>query len=393
MDCTLEQATAHSRCVRAVPQSNGLFSRATRVDRVLIEGDVPAVYALKDVWRQTCRRRDNPIHQYCTRTGKDSRGMVRSLELFSSHSQHGHSYRQTNSTDGDNDLAERRHLRALITPVGIPLTTYPNTKSLVNGLRAAVHHHLIAYEAGVLHRNVNEGNIIFDEVTLEAFLVSFDYAELTPRGLERLSARVLDANEDKYTTSDKRFNELSGTFPFLAIQLLRATPESRVIHNAGHDLESVYWLLVWIILRHTEHTLDSNACHELFDRDLSTAANHKDAWLSKPTPLDANHPLYIVAEHLRHLVTLQNPVVRPPPPAIPGLPPIPSRPVDQAVEISHALVLAIFDAVLSMPGWPENDKARPFVAQARSLSNSRARRSEARIPSSEATSRLQFQVI
>ncbi|KAJ7497689.1 hypothetical protein FB451DRAFT_955550, partial [Mycena latifolia] len=46
-----------------------------------------------------------------------------------------------------------------------------------------------------------------------------------------------------------------GTYPFLAIEVLKhsrdRTAEHR--HEVKHDLESFYYLLIWLVLRHTDH--------------------------------------------------------------------------------------------------------------------------------------------
>ncbi|KAJ7749057.1 hypothetical protein DFH07DRAFT_923292 [Mycena maculata] len=383
---SLEVATAHSRWVRAVQrqgdkdvgvrcftigpplcESDGLFSRATRVDRVLIESDSnkdPGVYALKDAWRQIFRRPEvdfyDVIHKYCETSGKASAGMAHNHGTLELLGQPGNIHHQTNSTGKGDDLAERRHLRTLLTPVGVPLRTYANSKSLVKGLQTAVDHHLIAYEAGVIHRDISEGNILFDEVTLEAFLVDWDYAEFTPDGLMNFKRwfpkRAADAKEKNYTNNDKSLKERTGTFSFLAIQILGNT---EVPHNAGHDLESVYWLLVWIILRHTTFPgRTPTACHELFDHDTTAAFALKRNWLDRQTPL-AQGLLREVAEALRLFVVLQNPAVEETFDT-----PFVSRPVSQPVkpcEIRHEDLLNVFRAALATDRWPADDKAEHFI--------------------------------
>ncbi|KAJ7749058.1 hypothetical protein DFH07DRAFT_1062436 [Mycena maculata] len=389
---SLEVATAHSRWVRAVQrqgdkdvgvrcftigpplcESDGLFSRATRVDRVLIESDSnkdPGVYALKDAWRQIFRRPEvdfyDVIHKYCETSGKASAGMAHNHGTLELLGQPGNIHHQTNSTGKGDDLAERRHLRTLLTPVGVPLRTYANSKSLVKGLQTAVDHHLIAYEAGVIHRDISEGNILFDEVTLEAFLVDWDYAEFTPDGLMNFKRwfpkRAADAKEKNYTNNDKSLKERTGTFSFLAIQILGNT---EVPHNAGHDLESVYWLLVWIILRHTTFPgRTSTACHELFDHDTKAAIAMKKEWLLTDPPFDPDHLLSGVADALRDFVMKQNPAV--PPQAkrfnfrltTTSEQQVSQPPIEQ---IRHEDLLTVFKAALATDGWPADDKAEHFI--------------------------------
>ncbi|KAJ7457601.1 hypothetical protein B0H11DRAFT_2243360 [Mycena galericulata] len=383
-----EAATANSRWVQAaltedgnnIPvlcftigpplfESDGLFSRATRVDRVILKPDDPnsdaisTVYALKDAWRQLCRRPEadfyDVIRKHCEETNINTDGMPcnhGTLE-FPDHT--------TNSTGSK--LLERCRLRTLLTPVGVLLTTFSSSKSLVQALNDAVKQHQIAYEAGVLHRDISEGNILFNETTFEGFLVDFDYAEFTPTGLKNFATwfpeRATEEREAKYTDISKSLKELTGTFPFLAIEILKKKP--RPAHTAGHDLESIYWLLVWIILRHTQHPgRDSTACHKLFDHGEETAAKLKSTWIVDYTPLDREHPLFKFTEALRTAVQKQNPTGVPLDSSVTDA----FFPTDKvqsapspAIELSHPETLRLFTIGLAFPNWPSDDQAILFV--------------------------------
>ncbi|KAJ6512148.1 hypothetical protein C8R47DRAFT_1002656 [Mycena vitilis] len=316
---SLKDATEHSRWAKArkgdedvncftvgppLSQSDGLFSRATRVDRVMIDGDsTPTVYALKDAWRQLCRRPEKDyydvIGMYCSELDPPPAGMAQCLGSVEID---GH-----NTILGDDPQRQRCHTRSLLTPVGIPLKHFPSSKKLVLALAAAVRHHKIALEAGVMQRDVSEGNVLFDELTMEGFLVDYDYAEFTEQGEANFedwfSARANSAN---YATIDKSMKDLTGTYPFLAIELLEKTDTA---HTLSHDLESFYWLLTWVILRYTAHTHPAQtlACHELFDVMQRQAAPMKRGWVSKSTPLDPKSRLALLANGMRHLVYRQNP--------------------------------------------------------------------------------------
>ncbi|KAJ7457670.1 hypothetical protein B0H11DRAFT_2286919 [Mycena galericulata] len=383
---TFEAATAYSRWVQAALtedgknisvlcftigpplfESDGLFSRATRVDRVIIKPDdpnsdiIPTVYALKDAWRQLCRRPEadfyDVIRKHCEKKNIDTDGMPcnHGTIEFSDH---------TTNSNGKG-LLERCRLRTLLTPIGVLLTTFSSSKSLVQALNDAVKQHQIAYEAGVLHRDISEGNILFNETTFEGFLVDFDYAEFTPTGLKNFATwfpeRATEEREAKYTDIGKSLKELTGTFPFLAIQILKN--KERPAHTAGHDLESVYWLLVWIILRHTHYPgRDSTACHDLFDHKVETAAKLKSTWIDEYTPLSRGHPLYDLIEDLRELVAEQNPSEKKPADSRirRDRSPQPSD-LKPAIPLTHKVVIQSFDGALDLPGWPEDDKAIPFV--------------------------------
>ncbi|PCH39658.1 hypothetical protein WOLCODRAFT_159244 [Wolfiporia cocos MD-104 SS10] len=50
---------------------------------------------------------------------------------------------------------------------------------------------------------------------------------------------------------ENKLKERMGTVEFMAIELIDADPKTGVTHQAHHNLESFYWLLVWIVLCHT----------------------------------------------------------------------------------------------------------------------------------------------
>ncbi|KAJ7164718.1 hypothetical protein C8R43DRAFT_238851 [Mycena crocata] len=362
---TAKRGDAEVKCFTIGPPihlSDGLFSRATRVDRVILKDDASnTVYALKDAWRQACRRPEadfyDLIHKWC----EENEDKVDPTEVAQMAKCHGtlelsvkSNHHKTNSTSSQNFELERSHSRVLLTPVGTSITKFWSSKELLQGLHGAVKQHSYAHAAGVIHRDISEGNIMFDELTRQGFLVDWDYAEFTGDGLANFTKWFPErANANRYPDVDKSLKELTGTFPFLAIALLKQPTN----HRASHDLESIYWLLVWIILRHTAHTntLQSRACHELFDQIPDTAAQQKVAWLSGETPLAKELPLFLVTEALREKVAAQNPrraatknpfitVTSPPP---------------QAVELLHRDFVDLFEQALKI-AWPEDDKAIVF---------------------------------
>ena len=55
---------------------------------------------------------------------------------------------------------------------------------------------------------------------------------------------------------------------------LTASP-TPVVHDVRHDIHSFYWVLLWVVLRHTRHTFSAPGEHlrytALFGADLATA--------------------------------------------------------------------------------------------------------------------------
>ncbi|KAK7048025.1 hypothetical protein R3P38DRAFT_1848956 [Favolaschia claudopus] len=387
--------------------ADGLFGRATNVYRVILEEELDnteqplAFYALKDSWREACRRPEldfyDAIEHHCLNAEPpvDMEGMARcrgSVDLadwdpaihrtvFLKHAR-----------------SERRHMRTLLTPVGAPLKNFKSKRALCQVLYTVVLHLETAYEAGVLHRDVSEGNVLLQEASPDkGFLLDWDYAEFTPVGLQKFRAAFKDREleGESYRDIEKSLKDFTGTEPFMAIEILlaqqrlNAQPEdgdvngvegsdvagagdededsqldgsvahegifvaseeaddkmkiaegkheddlaedSQVVemnvsegdndqghttagttsgpraleHGPHHDLESVYWLLVWMILRHTKHGHFDGAlaCANLF---ASTGFYMKHGWILR-TQFRSKHPLFQLAEHLRDMVLGQYP--------------------------------------------------------------------------------------
>lgn len=85
-------------------------------------------------------------------------------------------------------------------------------------------------ECGVLHRDISSANILIVEESQEhpsstGILHDYDYSSTT------LS---------------------QGTYHFMALALVNPLV-TVAAHDYHHDLESFFWVLLWITLRHTEH--------------------------------------------------------------------------------------------------------------------------------------------
>jgi hypothetical protein len=112
------------------------------------------------------------------------------------------------------------------------------------------------------------------------------------------------------------------------------------MHERKHDLESIYWLLIWIILRHVKHDQGPSACKELFDvEDRKLAAFAKMAWLGRSDlRISNNEPLTELLESLRILFKKQL-----------------GDKDTASVEVTYDTLLATIDDALRLPGWPEDD--------------------------------------
>ncbi|KAJ6584589.1 hypothetical protein B0H19DRAFT_1227282 [Mycena capillaripes] len=356
----------------ALSYSDGLFGRATHVYRVVLGDDIvkdaaPPVYALKDVWRQACRRPEidfyDAIAAYCDNQKISTAGMAEchgsvdlSVQTDDVPRTWNPAHHITRSTVRDDAHFERCHMRVLLTPVGRRLETFKATKSLAEALYTAVLHHQIAYDAGVLHRDISDGNVLFEEATEKpkGFLLDWDYAEFTPQGLNNFNAAFPERKDrNRYQDIHKSLKDFTGTLPFVAIEIMRNT----TVHGPHHDLESIYWLLVWMLLRHTKHT-DPNgalACSELFD--ASGGSLKKKAWVNEQSPVDDDSIMFELVEGLRYAVQNQNVQTAV---AKPTKWSQATVPIQKAQPIAYERILTIFRTELDSPRWPKNDAALEF---------------------------------
>lgn len=134
----------------------------------------------------------------------------------------------------------------------------------------------------------------------------------------------------------------------MAIEIL----ENSITHEARHDLESFYWLLVFIVVRHCAHShkLGAGAFGHLFcpGSELETCATMKRGWLNRLKPLEVpgNGPLNELLERFRKLC-LTN-----------------FNRTEETPRMTHSDVLTIFNDALVPDGvWPDpsGDIARPWV--------------------------------
>ncbi|KAH9915741.1 uncharacterized protein B0H18DRAFT_1215351 [Fomitopsis serialis] len=137
--------------------------------------------------------------------------------------------------------------------------------------------------------------------------------------------------------------ERTGTFYFMAIEVLRGP----VIHQVKHDLESFFWLLIWLVLRHTAHTHSDTALtlKTLFDQPTDGQCSFSKAgWLltGDSIGVEGNAPLTYILEKFTKLCRV-------------------SHYKDIFMPLTYDSVLKIFDDALDREDWPVDDAAIPFV--------------------------------
>ncbi|KAM5544092.1 hypothetical protein V8D89_002278 [Ganoderma adspersum] len=248
---------------------------------------------------------------------------------------------------------ERSHVRLVVAEVGRPVTRFRNTKELVMAFRDAIIGHRDAMaRGGILHRDISAGNIlIVDDPALQdqfcGFIHDFDYSSMT-RSVPRDDILCLSATEvNELLLADDIYGFLTqrtGTWFYMAIPLL-PTNSSRRVHAIRHDLESFFWVLLWVVLRHTNYTLPhrkgktrQQTCDDVFrskggDSALR-AAGEKISWLihdARNLSIEGNRPLTDLMRKFAWLV-VEGP---------------------SGKSLNYAGVLALFDASLAdEESWP-----------------------------------------
>ncbi|KZT23571.1 hypothetical protein NEOLEDRAFT_1170694 [Neolentinus lepideus HHB14362 ss-1] len=148
-----------------------------------------------------------------------------------------------------------------------------------------------------------------------------------------------------------------GTFQFLAIDRLEEHPGNHELH---HDIESGYWVLLWVVLRHTEcevkewgKTRPGSECvTRILDGENGTS---KISFLcNAEVVVHGNKPLTRLLERLKYLVSLRyiNKVLR-------------AELTEQKVilpELTHETVIKEFEEALKCDDWPTADSAVRFSA-------------------------------
>ncbi|KAA8895962.1 hypothetical protein FN846DRAFT_921955 [Sphaerosporella brunnea] len=139
----------------------------------------------------------------------------------------------TNLFHAGHTCDNRVHTRLLSGPVGRPLLQFGTYTNLLLCLKQAIEGHRYMYtKHGVLHRDVSKNNILLHPATPGGFLIDFDLAIFN----------------DRTRTSGAAHR--TGTFDFMALDVL--LPRPGLVHTPLHDLESFFYVLLWIGIYYTK---------------------------------------------------------------------------------------------------------------------------------------------
>jgi serine/threonine protein kinase len=264
--------------------------------------------------------------------------------------------------------------------------------------------HEAAYKAGILHRDISVGNImIIDEGELNdsrGILIDWDLSKVIKQEDEHTGARP-------YTRIVSKLQEVplmpdayshQGTWQFMAADLI----SSKIPHPFKHDIESAFWVLMWIVVTYMPTSWDVSR-RSFFLKDImcpkvygSSGGRNKFYFMTSRSALaewsiTGNEVLTEFLRTLQLVLAVRH--MQPPsslsllksnlledltslddensdpkakadnPKAKAGNAQKDSMElfydkVKPALE-NHRLVLHMFRMVLNEPGWPDNDLAEP----------------------------------
>ncbi|KAI5799245.1 hypothetical protein DFH27DRAFT_88565 [Peziza echinospora] len=137
---------------------------------------------------------------------------------------------------------ERIHTFLITDNIGRNITSFQTVKELLEVLRdAIICHQSLLENAGILHRDVSINNVMINKNPMEGkpkgFLIDLDLAK--------------DINRTENTGNQHK----TGTLEFMAIGVLVGLEP----HSYYHDLESFYYLLIWLCIEYYRDLKPSEA--------------------------------------------------------------------------------------------------------------------------------------
>ncbi|EHK22262.1 uncharacterized protein TRIVIDRAFT_191091 [Trichoderma virens Gv29-8] len=169
------------------------------------------------------------------------------------------------------DLWENRIYSCLVvSPAGRVISSFNTIKELLESLRDAIKAHQSLYTRGnILHRDISSNNIIITKPETEdgfkGMLIDLDLASVRDSDTSGAQHRV-------------------GTMRFMAIEVL-----SKVDHTYRHDLESFFYVLIWMCARESwtkdftrgESPPQGSSLHQWETGSFTTIADAKSFHMSK----------------------------------------------------------------------------------------------------------------
>ncbi|KIO22024.1 hypothetical protein M407DRAFT_20742 [Tulasnella calospora MUT 4182] len=145
-------------------------------------------------------------------------------------------------------------------------------------------------EKGIIHRDVSSGNLLLGrDMNSPAFIIDLGLAHWSG------SNKGGSSSESGDERTAKSHHHLTGTLPFIAHDLVAARNSiAPVRHELRHDIESVYWVLLYLALREESSDHAKDALKSLLSTEVHVVKSEKRAFLSGVLDPEDNSSLKLI---------------------------------------------------------------------------------------------------
>ncbi|CAD6499393.1 BgTH12-03510 [Blumeria graminis f. sp. triticale] len=175
------------------------------------------------------------------------------------------------------EIRKRQQAAVAISPFGKPISKFDTPLEMIIGLYDAIKaHRSLLLDANILHRDISVNNVLLkhceDPKDYGGILIDLDLTILFKGG-----------------EAQGKLGAMTGTIQFMALEILQnsfALPGAVVSHSYRHDLESFFYVLLWICIR--SRWPDDKSPHAAFLRKWYSGAaeeiySNKETQMKKGT--------------------------------------------------------------------------------------------------------------
>ncbi|KAI9600960.1 hypothetical protein H4Q26_000754 [Puccinia striiformis f. sp. tritici PST-130] len=203
---------------KPVFRASGITGRAPPAGkRIFLE--IESGILIKDSWQPEHRRKEGDMLRIVT-------------EKNVHHVARYHYHENSEDLNPPNRFINRFHRRLILKDVGEPIWEVGSPLRLLEAIEGCIIGHQGLYEAGYLHRDISINNLMVNDQAVDrhyrSFLIDLDVA--------------IPNSASKDDVSHAR----TGTKVFMSVGLLRGVNP----HTYADDIESFFWVLVWICIHH-----------------------------------------------------------------------------------------------------------------------------------------------
>ncbi|KAG8909157.1 hypothetical protein FRC01_007100 [Tulasnella sp. 417] len=275
-----------------------LFTRATRVWRAVATNDPQATYIVKQNWADDRRPNEGFFHHVARNVNEVPKLVSMEEREFTS------SFRarfdsnltlpisKADDTKGANEKPlERVLLRFVFDREGRSLSKATDSAELLQATVQWIDGLIALDNCGIIHRDISHGNLLLPFTsdgrgTGQASIIDLGLSHFKDNAKtikefapgEDYSARTFDqAVLGSFQPQPHR--HLTGTLPFVAYELLKSFHNSaQCQHGLHHDVESVFWVLLYVCLKGRGTKMDTkfaDMLRDLTSSDVNTVKNQK----------------------------------------------------------------------------------------------------------------------